>query len=110
MTKSMAIAITLLVVASNALPQGLTTESFSKAKAVVDRSVAAYGGTEELNAIGNVSLRIAGESVHRNQSRRPGDMDRTEYTAELLIDLKNSRARQAQKGHYPGGFNWHNGF
>ena len=110
MTKSMAIAITLLVVASSALPQSLTTESFSKAKAVIDRSVAAYGGTEELNAIGNVSLRIAGESVHRNQSRRPGDMDRTEYTAELLIDLKNSRARQAQKGHYPGGFNWHNGF
>ena len=110
MTKSIAIAITLLVVASSALPQSLTTESFSKAKAVLDRSVAAYGGTEELNAIGNVSLRIAGESVHRNQSRRPGDMDRTEYTAELLIDLKNSRARQAQKGHYPGGFNWHNGF
>ena len=110
MTKSMAIAITLLVVASSALPQSLTTESFSKAKAVLDRSVAAYGGPEELNAIGNVSIRIAGESVHRNQSRRPGDMDRTEYTAELLIDLKNSRARQAQKGHYPGGFNWHNGF
>ncbi|HEX7333199.1 MAG TPA: MBL fold metallo-hydrolase [Pyrinomonadaceae bacterium] len=110
MTKSMAIAIMLLVVASSALPQSLTTESFSKAKAIVDRSVAAYGGTEELNAINNVSIRIAGESVHRNQSRRPGDMDRTEYTAELLIDLKNSRARQAQKGHYPGGFNWHNGF
>src|SRR4029450_8829605 len=80
-----------------------------KAKAVVDKSVAAYGGAEELNAISNVSLRIAGESVHRNQSRRPGDMDRTEYTGEILIDLKNSRARQIQKGHYPGGFNWHNG-
>jgi glyoxylase-like metal-dependent hydrolase (beta-lactamase superfamily II) len=109
MKKSFALVFTLLVAASSALSQSLTTESFTKAKAVVDRSVAAYGGTEELNAISNVSLRIAGESVHRNQSRRPGDFDRTEYTAEILVDLKNSRARQIQKGHYPGGFNWHNG-
>jgi hypothetical protein len=110
MTKSIAIVAMLLIVASNALPQSLTTESFAKAKAVLDRSVAAYGGMEELNAIGNVSLQITGESVHRNQSRRPGDLDRTPYTAEIVIDLKNSRARQVQKGQYPGGFNWNNGF
>src|ERR1044072_9535607 len=109
MKKSFALVFTLLVAASSAVSQSLTTESFTKAKAVVDKSVAAYGGTEELNAISNVSLRGAGESVHRNQSRRPGDMDRTEYTAEILIDLKNSRARQIQKGHYPSGFNWHSG-
>ena len=110
MRKSISTVIVLLVFASGALPQSLTTESFSKAKAVLDRSVAAYGGLEELNAIGNVSLRIIGESVHRNQSRRPGDLDRTEYSGELVIDLKNSKARQIQKGHYPGGFNWHSGF
>jgi glyoxylase-like metal-dependent hydrolase (beta-lactamase superfamily II) len=110
MKKSLALVFMLLLAVSSALSQSLTTESFSKAKAVVDRSVAAYGGTEELNAISNVSLRIVGESVHRNQSRRPGDLDRTEYTGEILIDLKNSRARQTQKGHYPGGFNWQNGF
>ena len=109
MKKSFALVFTLLVAASSAVSQSLTTESFTKAKAVVDKSVAAYGGTEELNAISNVSLRVAGESVHRNQSRRPGDMDRTEYTAEILIDLKNSRASQIQKGHFPGGFNWNNG-
>ena len=110
MTQPIAIVVMLLIVASSALPQSLTTESYSKAKAVLDRSVAAYGGTEELNAIANVSLKVTGESVHRNQSRRPGDLDRTEYTAEIVIDLKNSRARQIQKGHYPGGFNWNNGF
>jgi len=110
MRKSISTVIVLLVFASGAVPQSLTTESFSKAKAVLDRSVAAYGGLEELNAIGNVSLRIIGESVHRNQSRRPGDLDRTEYSGELVIDLKNSKARQIQKGHYPGGFNWHSGF
>ena len=110
MTKSIAIVAMLLIVASNALAQSLTTESYSKAKTVLDRCVAAYGGTEELNGIANVSLQITGESVHRNQSRRPGDLDRTEYTAEIVIDLKNSRARQIQKWHYPGGFNWNNGF
>src|ERR1044072_9935797 len=103
MKKSSALMFALLVAASSRFSQSLTTESYTKAKAVVDKSVAAYGGTEELNAIGNVSLRIAGESVHRNQSRRPGDLDRTPYTAEIVIDLKNSRARQIQKGHYPGG-------
>ena len=101
MRKSFALVFTLLVTATSALSQSLTTESFAKAKAVLDRSVAAYGGTEELTAISNVSLRVAGESVHRNQSRRPGDFDRTEYSAEFVIDLKNSRARQTQKGHYP---------
>jgi glyoxylase-like metal-dependent hydrolase (beta-lactamase superfamily II) len=110
MRKSFAIVITLLIVASSAVAQSLTTDSYAKAKAVLDRSVAAYGGTEELNGISNVSLAVTGESVHRNQSRRPGDLDRTPYTAELLIDLKNSRARQIQKGQYPGGFNWNNGF
>jgi glyoxylase-like metal-dependent hydrolase (beta-lactamase superfamily II) len=110
MRKSFTIVITLLIVASSAVAQSLTTDSYAKAKAVLDRSVAAYGGTEELNGISNVSLAVTGESVHRNQSRRPGDLDRTPYTAELLIDLKNSRARHIQKGQYPGGFNWNNGF
>jgi glyoxylase-like metal-dependent hydrolase (beta-lactamase superfamily II) len=109
MRKSVALVITLLIIAFSAFAQSLTADSFAKAKAVLDRSVAAYGGTNELNAISNVSLRIIGETVHRNQSRRPGVLERTEYNGEILIDLKNSRARQTQKGHYPGGFNWHNG-
>jgi glyoxylase-like metal-dependent hydrolase (beta-lactamase superfamily II) len=109
MRKSFAIAITILAIASGAFAQSLTPDSFSKAKAVLDRSVAAYGGVEELNAISNVSLRLAGETVHRNQSHRPGESDRTPYTGEILIDLKNMRARQIQKGQYPGGFNWNNG-
>jgi hypothetical protein len=41
MRKSFAIVIMLLVVASSAFAQSLTPESFAKAKAVLDRSVAA---------------------------------------------------------------------
>jgi glyoxylase-like metal-dependent hydrolase (beta-lactamase superfamily II) len=100
----------VLLAVTNALPQSFTIESFTRAKAALDRSIAAYGGRDSLNSIGNVSIRIVGESVHRNQSRRPGSLDRTEYNSDLVIDLKNSRAMQTQKGHYPGGFNWHNGF
>jgi glyoxylase-like metal-dependent hydrolase (beta-lactamase superfamily II) len=110
MKKSFAILLTALVAAVTASSQTFTLDSFSKAKAVLDRSVTAYGGREALNSIANVSIRLTGESVHRNQSRRPGDLDRTPYAAEIVIDLKNSRASQMQKGHYPGGFNWHNGF
>lgn len=110
MHKPFAVVITVLIAVTNALPQSFTIDSFTKAKAVLDRSVAAYGGREALNSINNVSIRIAGESVHRNQSRRPGDLDRTQYNGDLIIDLKNARAMQTQKGHYPGGFNWHTGF
>src|SRR5688572_21614475 len=110
MKKSFAVLLTVLIAAATASSQSFTIDSFAKAKAVLDRSVTAYGGREALTSIGNVSIRIQGESVHRNQSRRPGDLDRTPYTGELVIDLKNSRAMQTQKGHYPGGFDWHNGF
>lgn len=110
MKKFFAIAFTILFAITSAQAQSFTIESFTKAKAVLDRAVTAYGGREALASIQNVSIRLAGESVHRNQSRRPEDLDRTPYKGELVIDLKNSRAMQTQKGHYPGGFNWHNGF
>ena len=110
MKKSFAIAATILFAVTSGLAQNLTLDSFSKARTILDRSITAYGGREALTSISNVSIQITGESVHRNQSRRPGDLDRTEYTGTLVIDLKNSRALQTQKGHYPGGFNWHQGF
>ena len=110
MKKSFAIAATILFAVTNGLAQNLTLDSFTKARTILDRSITAYGGREALTSISNVSIQITGESVHRNQSRRPGGLDRTEYTGVLVIDLKNSRALQTQKGHYPGGFNWHQGF
>ena len=110
MRKPVAIVAVLLLAATGVAPQNFTIDSFTKAKATLDRSANAYGGLAALNAIANISIKTAGESVHRNQSRRLGDLDRTPYTGELVIDLKNARAMQTQKGHYPGGFNWHTGF
>ncbi len=110
MRKFFAVIVTLLATVTTAFPQSFTLDSFAKAKAVLDRSVAAYGGREAITSIANVSIKVSGDSIHRNQSRRPGDLDRTPYNSEYVIDLKNLRAMQTQKGHYPGGFNWTNGF
>ena len=49
MKKSFAILLTVLIAVTNALSQSFTIDSFTKAKAVLDRSVAAYGGREALS-------------------------------------------------------------
>lgn len=102
--------IIVLVLCATALGQSVTFDSYSKARAVLDRSVAAYGGIKELRAIENVTFRIEGDTVHRNQSTKAFAFDRTPFKAEYIIDLKNTRYRQQQDGHYPGGFDWVNGF
>lgn len=89
--------------------QNLTSESYRKAREVLDKSVAAYGGLENLRSIENVSFRVEGDTVHRNQSRKTFMAERTPYAAEFVIDAKNTRFGQVQKGGYPGGFSWHNG-
>lgn len=87
-----------------------TMDSYMRAREILDRAVAAHGGLSELRGIENVSLRVEGDSVHRNQSKKTFALDRTPLKAEYLIDLKNSRYRQRMDGHYPGGFDWVNGF
>ena len=90
--------------------QDATRDAFAQGKKVLDRSINAYGGLAALNALTSVSITVGGESVHRNQSRKPDTFDRTPYAGEVIIDLKNTRTYQTQKGQYPGGFNWHQGF
>ena len=92
------------------LGQTVTQESYTKARAVLDRAVSAYGGLKELRAIENVGFRAEGDTVHRNQSRRTFTAERTPYKATFLVDAKNTRYRQTQDGWYPGGFHWVNGF
>jgi glyoxylase-like metal-dependent hydrolase (beta-lactamase superfamily II) len=90
--------------------QNVTQESYTRARVVLDRAVAAYGGIKELRAIENVSFRVEGETIHRNQSRRTFMSERTPYKATFLVDARNGRYRQTQDGWYPGGFHWVNGF
>ncbi len=90
--------------------QNLTSDSYKKAREVVDKSVAAYGGLENLRSINNFTLRAVGDTVQRNQSRRTFFAERTPYEIEVTVDIKNNRFVQVQKGGYPGGFRYHNGF
>ena len=102
---SIATLVTLTAVAQN-----VTHDSYKKARVVLDKAVAAYGGAQSLRSIENVTFRLTGDTVHRNQSKKAFASDRTPFKAEYIIDIRNMRYRQQQDGHYPGGFDWVNGF
>ena len=91
------------------LVQNATYDSYAKAREVLDRSIAAYGGIERLRAIENVTFRAEGDTVHRNQSRKPFGSDRTPFKASYMIDAKNTRYRQSQDFWFPGGYHVVNG-
>ena len=100
----------VILFTSIASAQNPTMDSYNRARPILDRAVAAYGGLKDLRAIENVTFRVEGETVHRNQSRRTFTSDRTPFKASYIIDPKNTRYRQSQDGWYPGGFHWVNGF
>jgi glyoxylase-like metal-dependent hydrolase (beta-lactamase superfamily II) len=89
--------------------QNVTKQSYERAREVLDKSVVAYGGLDNLRALQNFTLRAVGETVQRNQSRRTFMAERTPYQIDLTVDLKNNRFVQTAKGGYPGGFSYHSG-
>jgi glyoxylase-like metal-dependent hydrolase (beta-lactamase superfamily II) len=90
--------------------QNVTRQSYEKAREVLDKAVAAYGGLESLRSIENFTLRAVGETVQRNQSRKTFTAERTPYQFDIVFDVKNNRLNQVTQGGYPGGFKYHNGF
>ena len=107
---SVLILLVVVTFSLSTLGQSVTMDSYTRARPILDRAVAAYGGLKDLRAIENVTFRVEGETVHRNQSRRTFTSDRTPFKASYIIDPKNTRYRQSQDGWYPGGFHWVNGF
>ena len=95
---------------TNVFAQNATRQSYEKAREVLDRAVAAFGGLQNLRSIQNFSVKLSGDTVHRNQSRRTGMFERTPYSFEMTLDLKTGRFYQMNKGGYPGGFSYQNGF
>lgn len=110
MKSTLASILFLFIPTVAAIAQSVTMESYLKARPILDRAVAAYGGVRALRGIENITFRLEGDTVHRNQSKKAFAFDRTPFKAEYIIDVKNSRYRQTQDGHYPGGFDWVNGF
>lgn len=110
MKKAVIITVALVLTQISISAQTVTQESYAKARPVLDRAIAAFGGMKELQGIENLTFRIEGETVHRNQSRRTFVSERTPYKASFILDPMNTRYRQTQDGWYPGGFRWINGF
>lgn len=90
--------------------QNLSKQSYEKAREVLDRALAAYGGLENLRGIENFTLKAVGETVQRNQSRKTFMAERTPYQFDIAFDVKNNRINQVTQGGYPGGFKYHSGF
>ncbi|HEX8737897.1 MAG TPA: MBL fold metallo-hydrolase [Pyrinomonadaceae bacterium] len=89
--------------------QNITKQSYEKAREVLDKAVAAYGGLENLRSIQNFSLKAVGDTVQRNQSRRTFYAERTPYQINVIVDMKGNRFMQVAQGGYPGGFKYHSG-
>src|SRR5262245_50397877 len=108
--KSILCFVFVVFLSTPAFAQNATYESYAKAREVLDRSIAAYGGVERLRAIENVTFRAEGDTVHRHQSRKPFTSDRTPVKASYMIDAKNARDRESQDFWCPGGYHVVNGF
>lgn len=65
--------------------QTLTQQSYKQAREVLDKAVAAYGGLGNLRSIQNFSVKLSGDTVQRNQSRRTGMSERTPYNFEMTF-------------------------
>lgn len=96
--------------AQSIFAQNITKQSYEKAREVLDKAVAAYGGLENLRSIQNFTLKAVGDTVQRNQSRRTFFADRTPYQFDIAFDVKNNRISQTTQGGYPGGFKYQSGF
>ena len=100
-----AIALALLAAAGGAAAENvetLTERSQEKARAVLDRAVAANGGAEAIRDVKVVRLNLSGETFPRLQMTTPAPpFEGGPFDETLLLDLDNDRLRLDQKA---GGF------
>lgn len=108
--KSCFVVFAIVVSSAFVSAQTVTEESYIKAREVLDKSVAAYGGLSKLRSIQSFTLKAVGDTVQRNQSRKTFTFDRTPYQIDIVADLKGNRFSQIVQGGYPGGFKYHSGF
>ena len=80
-------------------------EAARRARLVLEQGAAALGGMEALQAVGAVAIRYEGETVHRNQSRRPEPpYERTPIRGTLAFDSRTGRFSNEVESSFPGGF------
>jgi glyoxylase-like metal-dependent hydrolase (beta-lactamase superfamily II) len=90
---------------SRAVPSATVLDSYREARALLDSAVAVHGGLDALKRGRRIGVRMRGEEVWRNQSRRADPpYDREPFVANLSIDLDKGRLVWAAASRYPGGF------
>lgn len=88
-----------------------TSESYGRARRLVDQAVAAHGGIDALRAARQMRVRREGVDVWRNQSRGAAPpYDRERFASDMHIDLANGRLVAEEARTYPGGTHRHFSF
>lgn len=83
----------------------LSEKSYARARAVLEAGLQALGGVEAIRAAGDVSVKMSGHGLARNQSVDIGGAyDRARHEETLYIDLRNRRYVVETRDELPGGF------
>lgn len=110
MFRSAFIILAILTLSLSLVAQSPTYDAYAKAQTAIDRAVKFYGGADSLRDLKTVKVEATGDTVQRNQSRKPFTSDRTPYKIDLAIDAEKTQAVQSVEGGYPGGFRYASGF
>jgi len=96
--------LVLIASSSMASAENLTSESYAKARQVIDAAVDAAGGAERLNGIESVAIETKGTTWARNQSPKVDKpFEAVEQNGRVILDLTGSRLLVEFDGGFPGG-------
>ena len=100
-------AVTIMIFAlltSSASGENFTRKNSAKANAIIEKSVAAYGGKQALNNLNNIVIKYQVTTVRAGQSRRPEPpWDKTVGQREIVYDFENSSVRVFNQNSVGGG-------
>ena len=97
-------AVAMVIAAPQAQAPSPVTESYTRAREILDAAVAAHGGAEALNAARQMRVTFEGHDIWRNQSRRVDPpYDRERLDVDLMIDLSRQRLVVERVSSFPGG-------
>lgn len=103
------IGAAVLLMATPLFAGNLTEKSVDKARAVLDRAMTAYGGTERVNGIKTIAVQFEDTNFGVGQSRgtaKPWDKSYTK--GQSFVDLENNIFANRVYGD-GGGFEFANG-
>jgi glyoxylase-like metal-dependent hydrolase (beta-lactamase superfamily II) len=107
---AIAVVVVSVTVLAQPAPPGLL-DSYTHARRIIDRAVAAHGGLDALRSARQMRVTRDGHDVWRHQSRPvTPPYDRERFTSELHIDLANGRLVAEERRTYPGGIHRHFSF